>query len=117
MSTSATAPPTTPNTTNSATEPLDSIWQSLGAARAASTQYAPQASRQSVPRVWLVAGGRTPDPYPWDRPIVRDTLMRTWRAGADGLMHTTTVGFDHRVVDHHASWEELRARYDLVEVA
>ncbi len=62
------------------------------------------------PRVWLVAGGHTPDPR--DLPTVRDTLMHTWRPGSDGLWHMTANGHDH-----HASWAELRARYDLVEVA
>lgn len=63
------------------------------------------------PRVWLVAGGRTPDPRPDQLPTVRDTLGHTWWPRTDGLMHMTTAG------QHHASWRELRARYDLVEVA
>ena len=64
------------------------------------------------PRVWLVAGGRIPDPDPSDLPAVRDDLMHTWRPGADGLMHMTDGSHDH-----HATWRELRSRYDLVEVA
>jgi hypothetical protein len=63
----------------------------------------------SRPRVWLVGTiGTTPDPA--DRPAVRDTGMRTWRAGTDGVYHSA----DGR---HHATWAELHARCDLVEVA
>jgi hypothetical protein len=61
------------------------------------------------PRVWLVAGiGRTPDPA--DLPTVRDNRMRTWTAGDDGHYHSTD-GY------HHATWSELHARFDLVEIA
>jgi len=61
------------------------------------------------PRVWLVARvGTTPDPT--DLPAVRDTRMRTWVPGADGVYHSTD-GW------HHATWTELHTRYDLVEVA
>jgi hypothetical protein len=61
------------------------------------------------PRVWLVgAAGNRPEPV--DRPVVRDTWMRTWLPGPDGVYHST----DGR---HHATWTELHARYDLVEVA
>jgi hypothetical protein len=61
------------------------------------------------PRVWLVRGiGTTPDPT--DLPAVRDTWLRTWLPGADGIYHTA----DGR---HHATWAELHARCDLVEVA
>lgn len=63
------------------------------------------------PRVWLVAGGRTPDPHPDQLPAVRDTLGHTWWPREDGLMHMTAAS------EHHTSWHELRARYDLVEVA
>ncbi|MCT2587779.1 hypothetical protein [Actinophytocola gossypii] len=60
------------------------------------------------PRVWLAAGlGATPDPVDWPR--VRDDLMRRWEPGLDGLWHTA----DGR---HHATWAELHARFDLVEV-
>jgi hypothetical protein len=62
------------------------------------------------PRVWLVAGGHVLDPPTAQLPAVRDTRGHTWLPGDDGLMHTAT-GY------HHASWTELRARYDLVEVA
>ncbi|HEV7648431.1 MAG TPA: hypothetical protein VGP26_09740 [Actinophytocola sp.] len=58
------------------------------------------------PRVWLV--GTTPDPA--DHPIVRDTRMRTWQPGDDGRYHSAD-GW------HHATWNELHSRYDLVEVA
>lgn len=64
------------------------------------------------PRVWLVAGGRTPDPQPNHLPAVRDDLMHIWRPGDDGLMHMAAAGHDH-----HTTWRELRARFDLVEVA
>jgi hypothetical protein len=57
--------------------------------------------------VWLVAGGRRPDPR--DQPVVRDDLQHVWWPGPDGLWHT---GDGH----HHATWSELRARFDLVEV-
>lgn len=58
-----------------------------------------------APRVWLVGGGREPDPvFP---PPVSDG-MRLWDPGPDGLMHT-------RDGWHHATWLELRARFDLVE--
>lgn len=62
------------------------------------------------PRIWLVAGTRELEPEPEDLPTVRDGLMHTWCPGADGLMHTP----DGR---HHATWRELRDRYDLEEVA
>lgn len=61
------------------------------------------------PRVWLVGRvGTTPDPI--DLPAVRDTWLRTWLPGTDGNYHTA----DGR---HHATWAELHARCDLVEVA
>ncbi|MGH3769876.1 MAG: hypothetical protein ACRDRW_00505 [Pseudonocardiaceae bacterium] len=60
------------------------------------------------PRVWLVAGLGTA-PAPTDRPTVRDDLTRTWRPGPDGRYSTAE---SHQ----HATWEELRARHDLVEV-
>lgn len=63
------------------------------------------------PRVWLVAGLSTTDSevVPADRPVVRDDLMRRWYPGVDGRWHTA----DGR---HHATWRELRSRFDLVEV-
>jgi hypothetical protein len=61
------------------------------------------------PRVWLVGAVGT-RPEPADRPVVRDTCMRTWRPGPDGVYHST----DGR---HRATWTELHARCDLVEVA
>ncbi|MGH3830862.1 MAG: hypothetical protein ACRDRS_10515 [Pseudonocardiaceae bacterium] len=60
----------------------------------------------SAARVWLVAG---PGAAPAYRPTVRDDLMRVWQPGPDGR-YTTGGG------RHHANWDELRARYDLVEV-
>jgi hypothetical protein len=61
------------------------------------------------PRVWLVAGlGGAPDPH--DQPTVRDDQLRTWRPGDDGRYHTAD-GW------HHATWTELHARHDLIEVA
>jgi hypothetical protein len=61
------------------------------------------------PRVWLVAGtGVKPDPI--DQPAVRDNRMITWLAGPDGRYHSA----DGR---HHATWSELHARFDLVEIA
>lgn len=59
-------------------------------------------------RVWLVAGMRE-DREPADHPVVRDDLMREWESGSDGRYHT----LDGR---HHATWAELHARHDLVEV-
>jgi hypothetical protein len=63
------------------------------------------------PRVWLVGGCSTSDPRPDQLPAVRDSLGHVWWPREDGLMHMTAAG------QHHASWHELRARYDLVEVA
>lgn len=60
------------------------------------------------PRVWLVAG-LAAAPEPDDLPVVRDHLMRVWHPGTDRCWHTP----DGR---HHASWAELHARFDLVEV-
>lgn len=61
------------------------------------------------PRVWLVAQvGTTPEPV--DHPSVRDTQMRTWVPGADGIYHSAD-GW------HHTTWTELHTHYDLVEVA
>jgi hypothetical protein len=66
------------------------------------------AQRASQPRVWLAAGtGASPEPA--DRPTVRDNRMCTWVAGSDGRYHSID-GF------HHATWAELHARFDLVEV-
>jgi hypothetical protein len=62
-----------------------------------------------TPRVWLVAGMRE-DQEPNDHPTVRDDLMREWQSGSDGRYHTG----DGR---HHATWGDLHARFDLVEVA
>lgn len=59
------------------------------------------------PRVWLVGRIGT-DPI--DQPAVRDTRMRTWMPGTDGVYHSTD-GW------HHATWTELHSRFDLVEVA
>lgn len=68
------------------------------------------AAQTRGPRVWLVGGCRTPDPNPLQLPAVRDSLGHVWWPREDGLMHMT-AGY------HHACWSELRARYDLVEVA
>ncbi|MGH3718831.1 MAG: hypothetical protein ACRDRI_08320 [Pseudonocardiaceae bacterium] len=55
-------------------------------------------------RVWLIAGlGTAPTP------TVRDDLMRTWQPGPDDH-YSTNEG------RHHATWNELRARHNLVEV-
>jgi hypothetical protein len=60
------------------------------------------------PRVWL-AGGPRGVLAPADRPVVRDDLMRQWFCVADDRYRTA----DGR---HCATWAELRARFDLVEV-
>jgi hypothetical protein len=60
------------------------------------------------PRVWLVAG-LAEQPEATDHPPVRDDQMRQWQYSPDGRYHTA----DGR---HHASWTELHARFDLVEV-
>ena len=61
------------------------------------------------PRVWLVASiGSAPDPV--DLPTVRDNRMITWQPDTTGRYHSTD-GW------HHASWTELHARFDLVEIA
>lgn len=57
------------------------------------------------PRVWLAGDG----PGPEDRPTVRDTRMCTWCPGEDGCYHTID-GW------HRATWADLHARFDLVEV-
>ena len=60
------------------------------------------------PRVWLVGHvGTNPDPV--DPPAVRDTCLRTWVPGEDGYYHSA----DGR---HHSTWDELHARFDLIEV-
>jgi hypothetical protein len=59
------------------------------------------------PRVWLVGRIGT---EPNDLPAVRDTRMRTWVPGDDGVYHSAD-GW------HHATWTELHSRFDLVEVA
>jgi len=61
------------------------------------------------PRVWLVAGLGT-DQEPTDHPVLRDDRCRRWTYGDDGRWHTT----DNR---HHATWQELHARTDLVELS
>ncbi|MGH3832908.1 MAG: hypothetical protein ACRDRS_21120 [Pseudonocardiaceae bacterium] len=67
------------------------------------TEHAPAAGR-----VWL-AGGLGTTPEPTDRPTVSDNQMRTWCPGPDGRYNTHGGR-------QHATWGELRARYDLVEV-
>ena len=58
--------------------------------------------------MWLAAGlCRTPDPT--DHPVVRDDQLRRWLPDEHGRYHTA----DGR---HHATWCDLHARYDLVEV-
>ncbi|MGH3854750.1 MAG: hypothetical protein ACRDR6_14900 [Pseudonocardiaceae bacterium] len=59
-----------------------------------------------VARVWLTAGLGT-TPAPTDQPTVRDNQLHTWQPGPDGR-YTTGGG------RHHATWDELRARHDLV---
>ncbi|MGH3852853.1 MAG: hypothetical protein ACRDR6_05015 [Pseudonocardiaceae bacterium] len=65
-------------------------------------------SEVNAARVWLVAPRGTA-PAPTDHPTVRDDLMRTWRPSPDGR-YTSGAG------RHHATWDELRAQHDLVEV-
>jgi hypothetical protein len=60
-----------------------------------------------APRVWL-ASDHADQAAPVDRPVVRDHLMRQWKPAADNTYRTA----DGR---HHASWGELRSRFDLVE--
>lgn len=62
----------------------------------------------SRPRVWL-AGSNGSALEPTDRPTVRDNRMCTWAPGSDGRYHSAD-GW------HHATWTELHARFDLVEV-
>lgn len=57
------------------------------------------------PRVWLAGEGTDPA----DMPTVRDTRMCTWCPGDDGCYHSAN-GW------HHATWAELHAQFDLVEV-
>lgn len=73
-----------------------------------STPNATIPTQRSRPRVWLVAGLADAD-EPADHPAVRDDLLRDWRPGSDGRWHTR----DGR---HHATWSQLHARHDLVEV-
>lgn len=65
--------------------------------------------RPGRPRVWLARPSQPPANPP-DWPTVRDTAMRIWVPGTDGIYHSSG-GW------HHVSWQELRALYDLVEVA
>ena len=59
-------------------------------------------------RVWLVAAlCRTAAPA--DRPAVRDDLMRTWLPVA-GAAYRSSDG------KHQATWAQLHAQFDLVEV-
>lgn len=60
------------------------------------------------PRVWLVAGLADKPEAP-DHPPLWDDLRRVWCYDA-GCYHTA----DGR---HHATWTDLHARYDLIEVA
>ena len=65
--------------------------------------------RSGTARVWLAAGfGGPPAPTGSDRPVVSD-LTRVWIPAQDG---------EYRTVDghHHASWAQLHARYDLIEI-
>jgi hypothetical protein len=59
------------------------------------------------PRVWL-AGAERGRLVPADAPVVRDDLMRHWQPAPGG----------YRTADgrHYATWAELHARFDLVEV-
>ncbi|MBV8539373.1 MAG: hypothetical protein JO364_13160 [Pseudonocardiales bacterium] len=59
-------------------------------------------------RVWLVTG-LSNVPAPTDQPTVRNDQMRTWRPGP----HCRSRTGEGR---HHATWDELHARHDLVEV-
>lgn len=59
------------------------------------------------PRVWLVGLGDAAEPA--NATTVRDDLARRWRLDADGLWRT----IDGR---HHATWEQLHATSDLVEI-
>ncbi|HEX6357810.1 hypothetical protein [Actinophytocola sp.] len=63
-------------------------------------------SKRNRPRVWLVGSNSEPS----DQPAVRDTHLRTWVPGDDGIYHSSD-GW------HHATWTELHSRFDLVEVA
>lgn len=82
---------------------------------------APWSSR---PRMWLVAGGRTPDPEPGDEPTVRDTLMHIW--APDGL-HLARNGDDgdtwrviHSASDKHiplVGWPIAGVPHKYAEVA
>lgn len=61
----------------------------------------------STQRVWLAAVG-CGCAEPADDPIVRDDQMRTWRP-EDGAVY--------RSGRRRLTWDELRERFDLVEVA
>jgi hypothetical protein len=61
------------------------------------------------PRVWLVGGaGSPPPPAGENRPALTD-LMHLWLPVPDGGYRTE----DGR---HYATWGQLHARYDLIEV-
>lgn len=66
------------------------------------------APRGRRPRVWLVAT-LCDAPEPSDRPIVRDDMMRTWLP-RDRRFYCSSDG------RRTATWAELHARFDLVEV-
>jgi hypothetical protein len=67
---------------------------------------------QTRPRVWLASGSSVPEPG-WNE--------REWLVLSDGrnLWKPDLSGGGWSTLDgrHHAEWEELRVRYDLVEVA
>ncbi len=65
--------------------------------------------RSDHPRVWLVAE-ISGDDEPIDRPAVRDDLMRRWTP-VEGNLYRIASG------RHCATWAELHARFDLVEIA
>lgn len=77
------------------------------------TSNSPTAGMASTPwhapaRVWLAAMSNT-CAEPLDRPAVRDDMMRTWLPESDSRYRST----DGR---RRYTWDELRSRFDLVEV-
>jgi hypothetical protein len=69
-----------------------------------------QLTKPRTPRVWLADATGRAGGEPVDRPVVRDHLMHQWEPDTD------STGYHTPDWCHHATWAELHARFDLVEV-
>lgn len=73
------------------------------------TNSSPDTSQSVGNRVWLVAP-LCAVPEPSDRPAIRDDMMRIWLPDSERGGYCTSGGH------HHATWQQLHTRFDLVEV-